>query len=304
MYSIPTDTLPDSLIAPLENLELLARHIVEGFITGLHKSPFHGFSVEFSQHRAYMQGDDLKHIDWKVLARKEKYFVKQYEEETNARVYILLDISRSMTFSANGRLSKLNYAKVLSAALSYMLIRQRDAVGMYLFSDRIYQHYPVKSLPNYYNYLARQIHNQAGQGAAVASAVLHELAERIHRRSMVIIISDLMDDSATLLEGIRHLHHNKHDIIVFTINDPLELQMDLDGSFLFEDLESHVLKIKTETRYIREAYLKRIRTHYQQIKTHTLDMGGAFIPIQTDQKIEKALYDFLSARHKQPFSAL
>ncbi len=298
MYVIPSDYLPDTVIAPLENLELLAQQIVEGFITGMHKSPFHGFSVEFSEHRPYMRGDDLKHIDWKALARKEKYFVKQYEEETNVRAYILLDISRSMTYSAGKRISKLNYAKVLAAALSYLLIRQRDAVGMFLFSDRIYDHFPVKSLPNYFNFLSGRIYTAQARGTAITSAVLHEMAERIHRRSLVILISDLMDDTKRLIEGMRHLRYNKHDVIVFGINDPTEMTLDMEGVYLFDDLEEDTLKIKTETRYIRAAYQKKVHTHYQTLQRTLMDIQLSFFSVLTDTKVEASLINFLSLRRK------
>ncbi|HED11162.1 MAG TPA: DUF58 domain-containing protein [Caldithrix abyssi] len=298
MYNIISSLLTPKLISRLDNLELLAMQIVEGFITGLHTSPFHGFSVEFSEHRPYMRGDDLRHVDWKVLARKERYFIKQYEEETNLRCQIILDISRSMAFSSGDHISKLNYSKVLTAALTYILLRQRDAVGLFLFSDKVHKRYPAKSLPNYFYHLAAEIQKTEAGAPTMIGAVLHDIADRIHRRSLVILISDLLDDADVLLKGIRHLKHNQHEIIVFNITDPLEHRMDMKGQFLFRDMENPALKIKTDTKYIRREYEAAVKKHFDFIARKLQEMNVHYVPLTTANPIEKALTQYMLSRKK------
>ncbi len=298
MYNIISHLLPPKLISRLDNLELLAMQIVEGFITGLHTSPFHGFSVEFSEHRPYMRGDDLRHVDWKVLARKERYFIKQYEEETNLRCQIVLDISRSMAFSGGERITKLNFAKVLSAALTYILLKQRDAVGLFLFSDKIHKRYPAKSLPNYFYHLVAELQNTEATAQTMIGAVLHDIADRIHRRSLVIIISDLLDNPESIINGIRHLKHNDHEIIVFNITDSLEHNMDMKGQFLFRDMENAGLKIKTDTKYIRAEYEAAVRKHFDLLAGKLQEMNVHYVPFGTDQPIEKALSQYMVSRRK------
>ncbi len=298
MYNIVSRLLPPELISRIDNLELLALQIVEGFITGLHTSPFHGFSVEFSEHRPYMRGDDLRHVDWKILARKERYFIKQYEEETNLRCQILLDISHSMAFKSGSNSSKLDYARVLAAALSYILLKQRDAVGMFLFSNRIHKRYPAKSLGNYFYHLAAELQKTEAQSDTRIGSVLHDIADRIHRRSLVILISDLLDDPQTILQGIRHLKHNRHEIIVLNINDPLETSMDMKGQYLFKDMEQTALKIKTDTKYIRREYEAAVREHFDFLGGKLREMDVSYLSLKTNEPIEKALVHYMLSRRK------
>ena len=245
-----------------------------------------------------MRGDDLRHVDWKVLARKERYFIKQYEEETNLRCQIILDISRSMAFSSGDHISKLNYSKVLTAALTYILLRQRDAVGLFLFSDKVHKRYPAKSLPNYFYHLAAEIQKTEAGAPTMIGAVLHDIADRIHRRSLVILISDLLDDADVLLKGIRHLKHNQHEIIVFNITDPLEHRMDMKGQFLFRDMENPALKIKTDTKYIRREYEAAVKKHFDFIARKLQEMNVHYVPLTTANPIKKALTQYMLSRKK------
>lgn len=230
------------------SLELLARQLVEGFITGLHKSPYHGFSVEFAEHRLYNEGESTRHVDWKVYARTDKLFSKRYEEETNLRCLIAIDTSPSMFYPVQNK-AKIRFAKYAAAALSYLLHRQRDAVGLCLFSDTIQTLTPVKSSATHLNKMLRLLNDvdsqteQDGLRKTNVAAVLDELAENVHKRSLVIIFSDMFDsaeDTDKLFKSLQHLKHNKHEVIVFHVMDnATELQFDFeDRPMEFIDLES------------------------------------------------------------------
>jgi uncharacterized protein (DUF58 family) len=227
------------------SLELLARQMVEGFITGLHKSPYHGFSVEFAEHRLHNEGESTRHIDWKVYARTDRLFTKRYEEETNLRCMIAIDTSSSMYYPVQTK-GKIRFAKFAAAALSYLLHRQRDAVGLCLFSDKIQAITPVKSTSNHLDKLLRtlnEVENQSPPKKTNVAKVLHELAEKIHKRSLVVIFSDMFDSDENtddLFKALQHLKHNKHEVIVFHVMDnETELFFNFeDRPMEFIDLES------------------------------------------------------------------
>ncbi|KAA3617468.1 MAG: DUF58 domain-containing protein [Calditrichaeota bacterium] len=288
--------LKQGILSSINSLEFLAKHIVEGFITGLHKSPFHGFSVEFSQHRPYMQGDSLKHIDWKVFARSDRYYIKQFEEETNLRCSLLLDISSSMNYKSND-ISKLEYASVLTASLAYLMLKQRDATGLMLFDESIKKELPVKSVPVYIKDIILALSEvKTGNDTNITHA-LHSIAERIKRRGLIIIISDLLDDPQKVLSGLKHLRYNKHEIIVFHIVDDQEIDFDFKGEFIFEDLENKS-KIKADSRYIQQEYLRQIKKHYSFLKNSFYENHIDYIRIRTSEPIESALSDYLLKRQK------
>ena len=221
--------LSPEIISRLNNLSLKARYIVEGFMVGLHKSPYHGFSVEFSEHRAYGAGDEIRHIDWKLWGKTDRYFVKQYEEETNLHSYIILDTSRSMEYKS-GNVSKLEYGNYLAAALSYLMINQQDGVGLVLFDNKIQKFLPPRSKPSQINAILTHLDNVGPGEDTDVGIVLHEMAERIKKRGLVILISDLLDDPDTIISGLKHFRHNKQEMIVFHIMDRKELK------FNFSDL--------------------------------------------------------------------
>ena len=236
--------LQPKVLSTINNLEFLAKLIVEGFITGLHKSPFHGFSVEFSQHRPYMQGDSLRYVDWKVFARSDRYYIKQFEEETNLRCYLLFDVSKSMTYSS-GELTKLHYGSVLTASLAYLMLKQRDATGLVMFDEIIQQILPAKSVPVYIKDIIHALNIvKPGIDTNITNA-LHTIAEKIKRRGLVILISDLLDDPESILSGMKHLRYNNHEIIVFHIMDDQEIDFDFKGEFIFEEFEK-LLSEKTK----------------------------------------------------------
>ncbi len=220
--------LDPAVLNNVQNLELRARLVVEGFITGLHKSPFHGFSVEFSQHRPYNYGDNLRYIDWKVYGRTDRYYIKQFEEETNLKSYILLDISKSMEFKSIN-VSKLDYAKSLTAALSYLMLSQRDAVGLGLFDSELRKLMPPRSAVSYLQTILRELDVAAtGQDTRI-QPVLHAMADRLKRRGLVILISDLYDDPEEVLAGLRHFRYNQHEVLVFHLLDPQEINFEYEG---------------------------------------------------------------------------
>ncbi|HJP64625.1 MAG TPA: DUF58 domain-containing protein [Mucilaginibacter sp.] len=263
-------------IRHLANLELLARQVVEGFITGLHQSPFHGFSVEFAEHRLYNNGESVKNIDWKLFARTDKLFVKQFEEETNLRCYLLLDTSSSMNFPDKG-LNKLQFSVYAVASLMYLFKRQRDAFGLCLFSDKIDMLSRARSTSSHMFHLYAELekaYNQPKTNAATSiTDVLHHVAEEIHKRSMIIIFSDMLENKYTeeklsaLFAAIQHLKYNKHEVVIFNVNDrKKELEFDFDNRpHHFIDIESGE-ELKVHPGKIRDAYKANLDNYRHQLE--------------------------------------
>jgi len=288
--------LDPHILNTVQTLELKARLVVEGFITGLHKSPFHGFSVEFSQHRPYNYGDNLRYIDWKVYGRTDRYYIKQFEEETNLKSYLLLDISKSMQFSS-GKISKLHYAKTLIAALAYMMLRQRDAVGLGLFDTSLKKLMPPRSVVSYLQSILIELETMpVGQDTEI-QPVLHAMADRLKRRGLVILISDLYDDVNGVLNGLRHFRYNKHEVLVFHLLDRQELDFAYEGDVEFEDLESGE-KIRTYPWYIRNEYKNAVEEFEKTYRTMCRENNIDYQLLTTDQPLETALLEYLIKRKK------
>jgi len=288
--------LKPELLTRISNLEMRAKLVVEGFITGLHKSPFHGFSVEFSQHRPYNPGDSLKFIDWKVFGRTDRFYIKQYEEETNLKAYILLDISNSMEYSSAG-ISKLLYAKYLSSALAYMMLMQRDAVGLTIFDDKIQKLLPPRSAYSYLQPILMEIDKSKGGSDTNISHVLHKMAERIRRRGLIILISDLLDNPEEVISGLRHFRHNHHEVLVFHVLDPQEIQFDFKGDVIFEDLES-TEKIRTFPWFIKKEYQEKMQEFISYYRSTCRENRIDYQLIETDLSLDKALMEYLVKRNK------
>lgn len=284
-------------VAGLNSIELKAKMVVEGFITGLHKSPYHGFSVEFAEHRQYRQGDEVKNIDWKVYARSNKYFVKQYEEETNLRSMILLDASASMNFKSDKNISKFEYGSYLAAALSYMMMKQRDAVGFALYDEKLRKMLPPKSKPSYLNEILRTIDEAKVSGKTNTSDSLNNLAEMINRRSLVIVISDFFDDLESISNAIKHFRHKQNEVILFQILDPRELDLDFGRAANFIDLESGE-EMLTNTYQIKESYKKQMESYIQQLKLSAYKQKVDYNLVLSSDSFDKALRSFLSKRAK------
>lgn len=289
----------------LANIEIIAHQIVEGFITGLHKSPYHGFSVEFAEHRLYNTGESTKNIDWKVYARTDKLFVKKFEEETNLRCQIILDISNSMRYP-NTQLNKLRYGAYLAASLMYLLAKQRDAVGLTLFDEKIHLHTHQKStnthLRNMFLKIDQAMQADTTDAKTHAASVLHQIAEKVHRRAMVVIISDLFDNvsqSEEVFSALKHLKHNKHDVVIFHVLDKkTELDFDFNtAQMIFKDVETGQ-EIKVQTNQVKEIYKTAIQEYRQKLVYKCGEYNIDFNAIDIAEPFENALRKFLVKRTK------
>lgn len=292
-------------IAQHTSLEILARQMVEGFITGMHKSPYHGFSVEFAEHRLYNDGESTRHIDWKVYARTDRLFTKRYEEETNLRCLIAIDVSPSMFYPVESK-SKLRFSIYAASALAYLLHRQRDAVGLCLFSDSIRTITPIKSTPTHLDKMFTLLENLSEEkpptGNTRVSAVLHEVAEKIHKRSLVIIFSDMFDGNEQtddLFKALQHLKHNKHEVIVFHVTDQqTELQFDFeDRPMEFIDLETQE-KIKLNPADVKQHYRAEAERFYRSLKLRCNQYKIDFVESDVRSDFNTVLQTYLIKRAK------
>jgi len=294
----PQDYLRPDVVSKVKNLELIARFIVEGFLVGLHKSPFHGFSVEFSEHRQYMPGDNIRDIDWKVFGRTDRYYIKQYEEETNLKANILVDISGSMGYTSHS-VTKLDYARYLAAALTYLLLKQRDAVGLALFSDQLHRYLPPKSTQSYNKYLLKALQEAEPQTAPTAvSATLHAMAEKIKRPGLIILLTEfLYEDAESILEGLRHFRYYKHEVIVFNILDPKDKFFDFDDEATFVDMETGE-ELKTQPYLIRQSYREMVDNFYNELKQKCHGMKVDFHNVLTTESFDTAIMRYLIKRRQ------
>ncbi len=289
--------LDPGVISRLKTLELKARMVVDGFKVGLHRSPYHGFSVEFSEHRPYMQGDALKNVDWKVFAKSEKYYIKQFEEETNLISHIFVDASKSMQFKHSGKVSKLDYATILAAALAYVMIDQQDSVGLAIYSDRIHSYFPPKSNRVYLKTLLSALNQIQPGGTTTTSKCLDSVAEKIKKRGLTIIISDFFDDMDSILTALKHIHYKKNEVIVFQILDPIERSFGFDRDSVFVDLESGE-QITTQPHQIQRAYQEAMSEYLNKLKTECLNFGIEYNLIDTSQPFDKALMSYFAKRSR------
>jgi len=293
-----TKFLRPEVVSHLKNLELIARYIVEGFLVGLHKSPFHGFSVEFSEHRQYMPGDNIRDIDWKIYGRTNRFYIKQYEEETNLKAYILLDTSGSMNYTSH-QVTKLDYARYLAAALSYLFLKQRDAAGLVVFSDRIHQYLPPRATSSYIKYILKVLNEvEPSQSETHVSQTLHITAEKIKRRGLIILLSEfLYEDQEAILQGLRHFRYYGHEVLVFNILDPNDRLFNFTDEATFVDLETGQ-EVKTQPYLIRNKYRQMIDEFYARLKRECLNMGVDFQNIYTNESFDVALLRYLIKRKK------
>jgi uncharacterized protein (DUF58 family) len=286
------------------NLELLARQLVEGFITGLHKSPYHGFSVEFAEHRLYNEGESIRHIDWKVYARTDRLFTKRYEEETNLRCLIAIDTSASMFYPSDSR-AKIRYSTIVSATLAYLLNMQRDAVGLCLFSDRIETLTPIKSSHSHLDKLMVVLNGLLNQEPRKShtnvAGVLHEIAEKTHKRSLVVIFSDMFDGENNKTEDIfralQHLKHNKHEVVVFHVMDyATELAFEFDDRPIeFIDLENQQ-RLKLNPADVRETYQAAASQYYKELEMRCHQYKIDFVPADIREDVNVILQTYLIKR--------
>lgn len=292
-----TDYLKPEVASRLSRLDLVARLVVEGFITGLHQSPYHGFSVEFSEYRQYMPGDALRDLDWKVFGKTDRLYVKQYEEETNLKAYILLDASASMAYGS-GPLTKFQYAAYTTAALSQLMLRQRDAVGLIAFDEHIQNYLPPRSVGSHLHALLTTLENTSPSGADTDLATsFHDLAERIKRRGLIVVFSDLFDDPDRLLSGLKHFRHRKHEVIVFHVLDPRERDLKFDRETRFVDLESGS-QIATEPWHIAPAYREHMENLIKRFRQECRDALIDYVLLDTEEPFDTALFSYLAKRKR------
>ena len=288
--------LDPAVVARLAHLDVRARVVVEGFIAGMHRSPFHGFSVEFAEHRPYMPGDPLKNLDWKVWARSDKLLVKQYTEETNLRCHLLLDLSGSMAFrSERAVMSKLEYAQSLAAALAYLMLQQQDAVGALLFADKPLAFVPARAVRSHLDVILKTLDRVKPQGRTRLGPALHELAERIKRRGLVVLCSDLMDRPGEVLAGLQHFRHDHHEVVVFHLLDPDELDFPYTDSTTFVDLESGE-RLTTEPWEIARRYRERLAAWTAQYRRQCRENRIDYVQIDTRTPFDQALLAYLEKR--------
>jgi uncharacterized protein (DUF58 family) len=292
-----TKYLSPEVVSRLKGLEIKARLVVEGFIAGLHRSPYHGFSVEFAEHRQYMPGDPIRNIDWKVYAKSDKFFIKEYEEETNLKAYLLVDCSRSMAFASDGRIDKLTYGLQLAAALSFLMLKQRDAVGLVGFAEKINTYVPPRSAASHLHVLLREMEGFAATEKTNIASTLHEMAERIKRRGLVILISDLLDEPNQILAGLKHFRHRKHEVIVFHVLDPKERDFSFPMEAIFRDMETGE-QINTLPWQIKKDYQRIIGAVLDRFSRECRMSNIDYVPIDTAMGYDLSLLAFLNKRSK------
>ena len=289
--------LSAEVVSQLASLDLVARLVVEGFITGLHQSPYHGFSVEFAEHRQYMPGDPLGDIDWKAYAKSDRLYVKEYEEETNLKAYILLDCSGSMGFLSGGSVSKFDYASYLAAALTYLMLRQRDAVGLVTFAAGIRRYIPPKSVRSHLSVVLKELEASEVSAQTRVAQTFHELAERISRRGLIIVISDLLDDPEEVLMGLKHFRHKGHEVLVFHVLDPREKDFGFGDEARFVDLETRE-EVITQPWHIKRAYETLMIQMMNQYQRGCRESRIDYVAMDTSQHFGTALLRYLAKRKR------
>jgi uncharacterized protein (DUF58 family) len=283
-------------LARIARLELRARAVVEGVISGMHRSPHRGSSVEFAQHRDYVPGDEIRHIDWKVYARSDRYHIKQFEEETNLKATLVLDASASMDYKGeHAPLSKREYGAIVAAALASLLLRQRDAVGLATFDDGVRQYIPPASTSAHYRLLLDMLDRKDSRPKTDLGDTFHDLAERIRRRGLLIIVSDLFTDPDTILRGLQHFRHRKHEVIVFHILDRDELTFPFRDAAIFEGMEGEE-PLTAEPNALRREYLRVFGDYILALKRGCRELGMDYAQMPTDQPIDAALSNYLAER--------
>lgn len=300
--SVSTKYFLPEVLSNISRLELRARHVVEGFVSGMHKSPYKGFSVEFASHRSYVPGDDIRHIDWRVYGKADRFYIKEYEEETNLRTHLLLDCSGSMAYPEHpgtGRMTKWDYAATLAASLAYLLVYQQDGVGLTLFDTELRQQLPVSTSRASLLQLTSAIESNAPRNMTDVK-LLSQVMGTIPRRGMVVILSDLLADVDDLVRGLQRARHHQHDVLVLHILDADELEFPFTDRTLFEGMEEIDLEILTDPQALRRSYLDGLHRFTSRVRRVCLDLRIDYALISTAERMDVALATFLATRmHRQ-----
>ena len=290
--------LDPKVLTELSGLDLKARLIVEGFVSGLHRSPYQGFSVEFAEHREYVPGDDLRHVDWKVYGKSDRYYLKQFEEETNFACWLLVDTSESMSYASDAAsMTKLEYAKHVAAALAWLVIQQQDSAGLVTFGGSVDTFLRPSSQPSHLKQVLHDLEQVQPDGETALGPVLHELAERIRRRGLIVIFSDLFDDPESMLAGLKHFRHRRHDVTVLHIIDPAEQDFPFDEPTLFRGLELPQ-EVMTDPRALGRAYRREFDEFLQSTRRSIRNLNMEYALLRTDTRLETALRTFLKSRQR------
>ena len=277
-------------------LELKARKVVEGMLSGMHKSPYRGFSIEFAEHREYVPGDEIRHLDWKVYGRSDRFFIKQYEEETNLRAMLCVDLSGSMDYRGeDAGMSKRDYACTVAASLAHLLLRQRDAVGLTVFDREVATRLPWSSNPSHLRILCDTLARAATRPATDVGATLHALADELPRRGLIALFSDLLDDPERTLKGLRHLRHRDHDVMLFHVMDRDEVEFPFNALTRFEGLEQSA-PLMCDPRALRAAYRAEVDGFRTAVREGCLANGVDYLEMLTDQPLDVALTAYLATR--------
>ena len=288
--------LDPRVLTKIHRLDLRARLIVEGFMSGQHRSPFHGFSVEFASHREYAPGDELKHLDWKVFSRTDRHYVKQYEQETNLVAYLLLDASESMRYrGANSPMSKFDYAACAAAALGFLINQQQDAVGLATFDEELRKFIPASTSPVQLQNLVHEFEVTEPVRKTRVEKIFHDLAEKLNKKEMIILLSDLFVPLDDLFDGLAHFRHRKHEVLVLHVMDDDERQFPFEGNILFRGLES-LPQLMVEPRSLRKVYLETVNRFCTETKRRCAAQHIDYRLISTNEMLDVVLASFLAAR--------
>jgi uncharacterized protein (DUF58 family) len=287
---------PD-VVAQLATMELRARLVVEGFITGLHKSPYHGFSVEFTEHRQYMPGDEIKHIDWKVYAKTDRFYIKQFEEETNLKTYLVLDASASMDYASTGQMKKIEYASYIAAALAYLMVEQRDAVGLTVYDKEVRLSLPPHATRIYLKQILKELELLQPGTTTRTAASLHRVAEQIKRRGLVVILSDLFDDPVEVMKACKHFRHKRNEVIVMQVLDPLERSFAFGSDAVFKDMETSE-ELTTQPWHIQRAYQEAMKEFLEFYKRECRENAIDYVLLDTSTPFDTALFEYLTKRRR------
>ncbi len=293
--------LRPEILSRISRLELRARTVVEGFVSGMHQSPYHGFSVEFAEHREYAPGDDLRHIDWRVFAKSDRYYIKQYEEETNLRSHILLDCSGSMGYPESprgkdtGRMTKWDYASTVAASLAFLQSKQQDAIGLTLFDHEVRRQISSAANPRQLANMIRIIEEHAPQDKTDVKILFRYLADHIKRRSMVVVISDFLTDLDDVIAGLQRLRHTRHEVMVMHVLDQDELEFPFEDQTLFEGIEFDQ-ELLTDPQALRKSYLEQVERFIHRLRSFCVDNRIDYVLLSTADRLDVALSTFLARR--------
>ncbi len=302
----PQEYLRPDVLAQVRRLDLRARFLVEGFLAGLHRSPFHGFSVEFSEHRKYAPGDDPRLLDWNIFAKTDRFYIRKFQAETNMDTYMLVDLSGSMDYPvfqepdlSAGRFRKIDYAICLAGAIGYMLVGQQDAVGLATFAERLQAFLPARAKRTHLLAILAELTNVRPYGATRLAEAIHQIADRIRKRSIMVLFSDLLSDStAEVVEALHHLRYRGHDLIVFHVLSEEEARLPFEGPQRFYDVETET-EVQADAAAIRAAYLEELQRFIGDYQHEVALLRGDFVSVHTGMTFDKALLQFLISRQRR-----